>query len=281
MKQRVNRIVSGVSRRLAALPLRFLSPDWRAQVLESLNEKMISTAPVPGGVIYFFAPSPLLRARAATLLSKEADTIRWIDSFEENSVLWDIGANVGVFSLYAAVCRKVNVLAFEPSAANFHVLARNIQLNRLSERVAAYCLAFSEFTQLGVLNLASPQMGGALSQFGHVGQMSRYAHQASGVVHGMIGLAIDEFISTFNPPFPNQIKMDVDGLELPILRGATQTLRDPRLRSLMVELSLTNKEENNSAIRLLAEAGWRLVNSGESQGSDTERAANHFFERVV
>jgi len=171
------------------------------------------------------------------------------------------------------------VLAFEPAAANFHVLSRNIQLNQLNE-VTAYCVALSEATELGVLNLASPEMGMALSQFGKFGETSRYwTGGVAPAVQGMVGFAVDEFVARFTPPFPNYFKMDVDGLELPILRGAARTLRDPRLRSLMIELSLSNQEENSEAMHLLAEAGWKLVARGEPQGAAGESAANHFFER--
>ena len=47
----------------------------------------------------------------------------------------------------------------------------------------------------------------------------------------------------FQPPFPNYLKIDVDGLEWSILRGAKQTLGDSRLRSAMIELSVSNQDE--------------------------------------
>jgi hypothetical protein len=57
-------------------------------------------------------------------------------------------------------------VAFEPAAANFHVLARNTAINQLGER------------SLGVLNLASDAMGSSLSQFGAAGDKSPY-HRGS------------------------------------------------------------------------------------------------------
>ena len=41
--------------------------------------------------------------RAETLFTKEPDMIDWIDSFPEDFVLWDIGANVGIYSIYAGL----------------------------------------------------------------------------------------------------------------------------------------------------------------------------------
>src|SRR6516225_6093965 len=113
-------------RELFSLPLRALDNAQRGQVLERLSASMVTRVEVPQGNLSFVTPTPLLQARAGSVLSKEPDTIRWIDSFEPNDVFWDIGANVGVFSLYAAR-RKVRVLAFEPSAGNYMILCRNVE----------------------------------------------------------------------------------------------------------------------------------------------------------
>lgn len=207
--------------------------------------------------------------------------IRWIDTMDAGSVLWDIGANVGVFTLYAAMRRKAQVLAFEPSAANYYVLTRNICLNNLTARATAYCVALSGATELGVLNIGSSELGGAMSQFGRSGEKSRYWTGGDSDAHGMVGMTVDDFIERFNPPFPTHLKMDVDGLEWPILQGATRTLADPRLQSAMIELSLTDTEERERALRLLAASGLRFISHGEVQGTATEKAANHLFERTA
>jgi len=275
------RLMSGAARRFGAWPLKLLGARLRAEVVEQAAEGMIATAAIPHGRIRFFTPAPLLVSRARAVLTKETDTIRWIDGFAEGDVLWDVGANVGVYSLYAAVRRGASVLAFEPLAANYHVLTRNIQLNDLAERVTAYCLAFTGRTHLGLLNLSSPAMGSALSQFGEAGERSRYWQgQTEPKVQGMLGFSIDEFVALFQPPFPNHLKMDVDGLELSILAGAGTTLRDARLKSLMVELNLNDSREQQSAFHFLEEAGFRFSSRGDVQGTGAEQAANHLFERV-
>ncbi len=275
----VKRIVSAAVRRLGLAVMKCMPVAWRAGVLEELDNEMITEAPVAGGTIRFYTRSPLLLLRAANLLSKEEDTIRWIDQFEDKAVFWDIGANVGVYSLYAGVRKGLTVLAFEPSAANFHVLSHNIYLNNLSDRVTAYCVAFSDHTQLGVLNLPGLRMGGALSQFGRMGETSRYASDGHSTPQGMLGFTIDEFVARFRPPIPAYIKLDVDGLELPILAGAKEILCNPHLRSLMVELTVTRKAERDEAIELLKSAGLHLVSQGREQGGGLERGANHLFKR--
>ncbi len=277
---KLKRLISRAAQQIASLPMKAIGPHLRTDILDHLTEEAVSVVKIPGNQIRFYTPSPLLMARASSVLSKEADTIHWIDGFEERTVFWDIGANVGVYSLYAAIQKRVSVLAFEPSAANFHVLSRNVHLNQLGDRATAYCIAFSERSKLGMLNMASPSMGAAVSQFGKSGEMSRYWNgQTVAASHGMIGFAIDDFIAQFNPPFPNYLKIDVDGLEPQILQGARTTLRDPRLRSLLVELDVKHESKNRSTLALLEEGGFRFVSNGPTQGSGGELAANYLFQR--
>jgi FkbM family methyltransferase len=271
----------GVFRRLTSWPLQLVGENLRAEALEGLSEKMVVSTPVPGGRVRFYAPSTLLRSRASSMFSKEPETIQWIDGFEDGVVLWDIGANVGVYALYAAIRRKASVLAFEPSAPNFHVLSRNIHLNSLTERVTAYCIALTRETGLGVLNLDSLSMGSAINQFGNPGETSPYSvKRTAAILHGTIGFSIDDFIAKFAPPFPNHIKMDVDGIELSILEGATRTLRDSRLISVLVELSVTDNEQQRRAVSFLEDAGLALLTRGEVQGTEQEKAANFIFHRT-
>jgi FkbM family methyltransferase len=268
-------------RECASLPLRALGATQRGLALDNLAASMVSEVEVPDGTLRFMTPTSLLQARARSALSKEADTIEWIERFDSSDVFWDVGANIGVFSLYAALRRKVLVLAFEPSAGNYMVLCRNIHINALDDRIAPYCIALAGSTTLGVLNLSSPDMGTALHQFGLRGEVSRYCNGGAGCyAQGMIGYTIDDFIWQFRPPFPAHLKIDVDGLEWPILNGARQTLLDPRLRSIMAELSVSDQEELECSLAWLADAGFELVARGEIQTNAGQAAANHFFARI-
>jgi FkbM family methyltransferase len=268
-----------VVRRAAALPVKLLTADDRAVVVESLTASSIAEIDIGPGVLKFYAPSPLLRMRAAGLTTKEPETIAWLNGLGGEDVLWDIGANVGVFALYAAAARAVRVLAFEPSAPNFFVLTRNVQLNALSERITPYCLAVAERTELATINLDSADLGAAMSQFGAAGVKSPYSLGSAPLIHGMAGVSIDDLIERFGTPRPTAIKIDVDGLEWPILRGGERTLTHTGVRSLMVELSLTNSRERQRAIDWLRDRGLILVSAGAPQGSGEEQAANHLFVR--
>jgi FkbM family methyltransferase len=265
---------------MAALPVKLLRAPHRALILEEISAKMVTTMSIPEGAIKFFTPSQTLIWRASSLLEKETDTIHWIDGLAEESVLWDVGANVGVFSLYACKKRNIWVHAFEPHAGNYHILTKNKQLNGMCDRVQAFCMALADHTRLGCLNMASPELGAALSHFGRQGEPSPYwVEKTRPETHGMIGFSIDDFLRLFNPRFPNHLKMDVDGLELSILEGARRTLKDARLRSILVELNLTNTVERDKAIAILTESGFRFVSQGAVQDAGGNHFANHLFKR--
>ena len=61
-----------------------------------------------GKKIIFFTPNQLIDWRVATFFTKEPETLEWIDSFEkkEKLIFWDIGANIGLYSIYNALKNK-------------------------------------------------------------------------------------------------------------------------------------------------------------------------------
>src|SRR4051794_37732121 len=93
------------------------------------------------------APKIDLRLRSA---AKEPWTVKWIEAFEPGDVFYDIGANVGAYSLLAAKVGggAVPVVAFEPSAPTYHDLCVNVALNGCDEIVTPLPFALWSETTL-------------------------------------------------------------------------------------------------------------------------------------
>lgn len=217
----------------------------------------------------FWGPSYKPLQRGWSVLSKEPDTIAWIDRFGPHSVLWDIGANVGVFSLYAAR-RGHRVSAFEPEAGNYHVLTRNIEINRLDDNIQAYSLAFSDKSSLDSLNMRWTLLGSSHHQFGEL-------HTAKGAFspmfrQGCIGFSIDDFVEKFKPQLPDHIKIDVDGIELKIIRGGGKLLAGSKLKSLMIELQADQPHQCAEIREILEQNGFEAVNTRRSNWLFTRTA---------
>ncbi len=255
--------------------LRPFSPATRASLLEQLaaSETPLVERPTRHGSIRFFCPGALPVWRADTLLTKEPDTIAWLDSLPADAVLWDVGSNVGVFTLYAAR-RGCQVVAFEPCINNYEILCRNLALNGLEERAQAFCLAFSDTTRTGVLNLPFLQAGAALLQFGERLDAVDVLGQPSAVVFRQMSLAYapDEFLTAFAPPFPTALKIDVDGLEHAIIVGAAKLLADERLRTLLVELEMRDAALTEQTLARIKAAGLRLMSPDEATLAATRKA---------
>ncbi|CAN0511259.1 unnamed protein product, partial [Phaeothamnion confervicola] len=171
---------------------------------------------------------PVLLWSAETRFTKEPETIAWIRSFGGNDVFYDIGANIGSYSIYAGRrCRRV--LAFEPEAQNFAVLNKNINLNNLQHIVTAFPFALSDERKLDTLRLNRLEAGAALHSFG-TNIDFKGEHFESAFEQGSISLTLDELVFSYALEFPNFIKIDVDGLESRIIKGGMRVLADPRLK---------------------------------------------------
>lgn len=245
---------------------------WRRRVGIVLREAMdsngfdevIKVIETPRGAIRFYCLDALPLWRAETLLTKEPETIEWIDTIGDGEVLFDIGANVGVYTLYAAINRKVQVRAFEPLAANYFLINRNIEENNLSDVATAYCLALNDQDMISSLHVQNTGFGSAISSFDdpvdHNGE-----HFSAKFLQGMVGMSLDSFIAKFEPPFPNHIKIDVDGIEYKIIQGAVKTLADPRLKSMSVELDAARPDYTDAIVAAIEAGGLKLVSKRHSE----------------
>jgi FkbM family methyltransferase len=209
---------------------------------------------LPKGRIIFSCPNRSTKKRVSTLFSKEPATLEWIEEMGAEDVFWDIGANIGVYSLYAAIEKSLRVYAFEPAASNYHVLVRNVSLNRIEEKVSPLCIAFHNATRLGVLRSKSLRPGSSRHSFGSQPGLSPKPSEQSAMA--TLGIKIDDFVRLFAPQAPNHIKIDVDGNERLILEGASQTLLQPSLRSMLVEIDLAAPSEADFVFNQLGSAGF-------------------------
>lgn len=207
--------------------------------------------------------------------SREPETLAWIDRFVTPCLFWDVGANIGSYALYAGLKPGVSVAAFEPAAANFFALCRNISANGLSERVHAYCLAFAERTGLGELNLSQANAGGVFNVFDGAENYFGAAIQVT-ARHGAVGFSIDRFRRVFGLPAPDYLKIDVDSVEERILDGARETLADPQLRSILIEMEGAETPRNVRLADRLRDAGLGLA----ERSSGNTGTVNAIFRRL-
>jgi FkbM family methyltransferase len=162
----------------------------------------------------------------------------------------DVGANFGLWSLLAAR-RGCRVVAVEPVPATRALLARNAERNGLTGRIELVGAAVSDAT--GTIEIAVPH--------GESGQASVSPDPGDAVErHAVEAMTLDALIGERAVRF---LKIDVEGHEPAVLRGAERVLRSGRVEYLLLELSSAVLERgghtSGELIDLLEGAGYTFV----------------------
>ena len=206
-------------------------------ILDELNKNIIKKKEI---IVYkdlkliFYVPNRLSHFRVNTFYTKEPETLKWIDKFKKKTTFWDIGANIGLYSCYAAKKNLCKVYAFEPSIFNLEWLGRNIFLNNLVEKIVVVPIPLTEIILENTLNFSSTEWSGALTTFGQ-----SYGHDGKDLKKvfefSTLGMSMNDIKNLLNIPQPDYIKIDVDGIEHLILKGGEKVLLNTR--ELLIEVN--------------------------------------------
>ncbi len=204
--------------------------------------------------LFFYTPNQGTQWRVHTFYTKEPDTIEWLSSFQPGQVLVDVGANVGLYSVFAAKVRGLTVYAFEPESQNYAVLNRNLYYNQLDSKVLAFPIALADQTKVDNLWLSKFITGGSYNSFADTTTASGRPLRQS-FRQGSFGTTLDKMIADGVVQVPDYIKIDVDGIELKVLSGMVQTLANPNVKSVLVEVD-TNEPNHREIMQLMKEKGF-------------------------
>ena len=239
-----------------------------ARLVERLDAAQARTIETRHGPIRALTlRGPHLAAAAVGFDDEEPELLAWIDGFEPGQTLWDIGAATGLFSIYAAR-RGVRVMAFEPKATSFGVLVEHLALNGVGDQVFPACVAFSDTT--GTTHLALHQMAAGSGGNSIQGKPNQFGDRDFMFNQGALAYRIDDFVAAFGIAAPDHIKIDVDGVEGLILRGAPATLA--KVRSVLIEVEGENAAQAATRIEPPLTAAGLVENlSVRQQGSGRNR----------
>ena len=227
-----------------------------------------------GGAFRLLVRDELERYRAETLLTKEPETIAWIDHFAPSGVFFDVGANIGIYSLYAASrSAALRVFAFEPYFRNQFHLVENVLGNGFSNVVP---LSIALGREVGVVDLQVPD-----DRFGASGAQIIDAIDEDGAAFDPVEristlvLTLDVVVHQLGLPAPTFVKIDVDGVELAILDGMARVLGNPSLQSGLVEVNLARSDAQGLG-EIFGKAGLRPDDrfNGLADHSRVRRATN-------
>ena len=220
--------------------------------------------------------------RAQTLFSKEPITIQWIRSFKKNSVFFDIGANVGMYTIFAAIVSQSNVYSFEPESNNFQVLMENIILNNLVSKVNPYSIGLSNETSITSLHLNSFGKGHSHHIVGN-SLDHNLKPKKSKIKQGVFSTTLEDLINKWNFPTPNYLKIDVDGIEYKIIEKSKKILENKNLYSILIEIN-PNREKDTKIINTLLDYNFifdkkQVLESTRKSGAHEGYAEYLFFRK--
>jgi FkbM family methyltransferase len=146
-----------------------------------------------------------------------------------DEVFWDVGAHIGTFSVLA--CRDTRfkmIHAFEPEPDTYRVLCAHLRLNPGVQRTA-HRLALSSQREERALS-SGPQLNTGLSSFVSDARLTKRT--------SMVKCATaDDMVYEQRLTPPTVMKVDVEGWELEVLRGATRLLSEAPPRVIVLEAS--------------------------------------------
>jgi len=180
----------------------------------------------------------------------------WYGTYEENEVITmqtllgptavvvDIGANIGYYSLMAAVKATTGqVYSFEPVTKSFQQLNRNISLNKFSS-IHTFQVAISDTNGHTTIYVSADDNSGMSGM--------KTAENFSGESETVQCLTLDEAVIQYNLPKIDLIKIDVEGAEINVLQGMQQ-IRAKQKPVILIEASKATLAMYNERIESIYE----------------------------
>lgn len=180
------------------------------------------------------------------------------------AVFYDVGANLGFFSLLAAHqvgLYEGHVYAFEAAPDNAEAIRHNAQLNRIPN-VTVIDKAVSSHTGVARLQVVDDQSWSKLEEYG--------AHPFTEEVIEVETVTLDDLVAAGAMPPPTVVKIDVEGAELAVLEGMRCVI-EQHAPAIICELHDTHKE----FVAAMREYPYRLINLEGAIPVEQEGASAH------
>jgi FkbM family methyltransferase len=259
--ERVHREEIYAKKELALLLYRLqnLPGESRARMQGRVTQELVEetmTVETPLGPLSFVLLGSA-GGRAITLLTRQPATIAWINGFRPNGVFWDVGANVGIYGLYAALRGDTRVVAIEPAAVNYFLLSANCEANKFDGRMQ--CLLVGLGRDRSVAQLEVSQFAAAKS-FSFLGKDQPYEGRQAALV-----VSMDQLVEDYGVACPNYIKIDVPGVSEDIIAGGERTLQRDEVREIHIEM--TTSKAGRRIAEMLAGHGFVASSRDDHGGS--------------
>ncbi len=191
---------------------------------------------------------------------KNSPPISWIlDNVKPKDVIYDIGANRGYITLATlSHIPNVNIIAFEPNPETVTKLKANLDLNNVGDKVKVMDYALGSEKRISQFNIAFSDSASSIN-------LSHARNRGKGIkaVLKLQVESIDNLVFRNFIPSPNHIKIDTEGSEADILRGARKTIQKyhPVIYS-EIHIEKNNKTNENIIRSILMPYNYSIIKAG-------------------
>lgn len=212
--------------------------------------------------------------RSKTFYSKEPETLKWLEFFavinHNYEILIDVGANIGIYTLYWLHFPNTRAIVIEPFDENIRLLSKNIRMNNFMTRVDIISNPLSSQNTLDWSTINDIRPGGS----GYKLSLNDNLNQSNSIK--VETLTLDSILGGKKSKYI--LKIDTDGADFDILKGAELALKDGKIVSILIESSEEDQKFIESYLKsfnLIADSRFNLID----EHSDTRRKINGKKER--
>ena len=162
------------------------------------------------------------QAHYYTYLSDYEEMLFLLHYLNKGDRFVDVGSNIGAYSILASTIIGCHTLAFEPSIHNYNLLNSNVQLNNVQDKVNLYNYALGDKNEEKTI--------------GFKGAMTYITKNKKLNLQKTVIKKLDNIID-----YGHLIKLDVEGYEENVLKGAKEVLKNPKTNALIIELAGYNR----------------------------------------
>lgn len=236
-------------------------------MVERLSRGVVLRRRLPrefGGDVIYVTPDASLRHWRLDMRKIDPQLFNLLPKIiKPNDVVWDVGANVGIFSFAAAALAGSggHVLAIEPDCWLVSLLRRS-SARRSPERSEVEVLPAAVSEAVGVVKFSIARRGRAASHLAGLGRVQAGGQRETTTV---MAVTLDWLLEQYRAP--QVIKIDVEGAENLVLRGAPKMLKQIR-PTLVCEVG---RELFDEVSGLLRGAGYAITDLDAEDGLSTSR----------
>lgn len=188
---------------------------------------------------------------------------RWCQFAKNSNVIFDVGANAGIYSLAARASNpSATIYAFEPTPSIAQHLEETLKLNQLNSHITVHRQAVAAESGTAFLNLFGAE------QYGNEGMNFVTLQKREGESIAVPTVSIDDFCDANQIDTIDLMKIDVQGNEPTVLEGAKGRIDNGKLKTIFFELNWNRTSPDDcpatKAVRRLSDAGYQFADAAQS-----------------